>query len=356
MQYAQLGRTGVFVSRICLGAMTFGGPENPVTLAIGRLSQDETDAIVGQALDAGVNFIDTADVYGGGASEARLGDALKERRHEVVLATKLSARTGPGPNNVGQSPRLHIMEALEGSLHRLKTDHIDLYQIHNYDPLVPLDETLRALDDAVRHGKVRYIGCSNLAAWQLVKALGLSDHGNLSRFVSTQSFYALACRDIEAELIPALRDEGVGLLCWSPLAGGLLSGKFDRNGASDQESRRAKIQFPPVNEAVTFDIIDVLREVAAKKGVSVARIALAWLLAKPAVTSVICGVKRPDQLADNLAALDVPLDPDEMAALDEVSRPAPRYPGWIQTYRADGRVPQGHPVPGPSWTLDEGPR
>ena len=247
------------------------------------------------------------------------------------------------------------MDALEASLRRLQTDHVDLYQIHNYDPLTPPDEVLRALDDAVRQGKVRYIGCPNLAAWQLVKALGTSDRSGLSRFVAIQSFYSLACRDIEAELIPAVKEEGLGLLCWSPLAGGLLSGKFSRHGASDQTSRRAKIQFPPVDEAKAFEIIDVLRDIADRENVSAARVALAWLLAKPAVTSVICGVKRPDQLSDNLTALELLLSPDDMTALDEVSRPAPRYPGWIQTYKSDGRVPHGHPVPGPSWALGETP-
>ena len=354
MKYAQLGNTGVFVSRICLGAMTFGGAENAVTTAIGRLSQDETDAIVGQALDAGINFIDTADVYGGGASEIRLGDALKGRRHDVVLATKLHGRAGPGPNQIGQS-RLHMMDALEASLKRLQTDHIDLYQIHNFDPLTPLEEVMRALDDVVRQGKVRYIGCSNLAAWQLMKALGISERGGFARPVSTQSYYSLAGRDIERELIPTIQDQKLGLLCWSPLAGGLLSGKFDRNGATDPNSRRAHIQFPPVDQAKTFDIIDMLKTVANRHGASAAQVALAWLLAQPAVMSVISGVKRPDQLADNLAALDLVLTDDDMAQLDEVSRLPPSYPGWIQTYNARGRVPQGHPFDGPSWVLGEQP-
>ncbi|MGI4861385.1 MAG: aldo/keto reductase [Janthinobacterium lividum] len=342
------------MSRICLGAMTFGGPENTVTTALGRLSQDDTNAIVHQALDAGVNFIDTADVYGGGASESRLGDALQGRRQEVVLATKMHGRTGPGPNRLGQS-RLHIMEALEGSLQRLRTDHIDLYQIHNFDPLTPFEDVLRTLDDAVRQGKVRYIGCSNLAAWQLMKALGISERTGLSRFVSTQSYYSLAGRDIERDVIPVVEDQRLGLLCWSPLAGGLLSGKFDRNGASDPGSRRALIQFPPVDEARTFDIIDVLKSVAARHDTSAARVALAWLLAQSAVTSVICGVKRPAQLVDNLAALELVLSDADIAQLDEVSRPAPWYPGWIQTYSANARVPEGHAFDGKSWKLGERP-
>ncbi|WP_242154626.1 aldo/keto reductase [Sphingomonas sp. BAUL-RG-20F-R05-02] len=354
MRYAQLGRTGTFVSRFCLGAMTFGGADNPAGNAIGRLAQSETDAIVGQALDAGINFIDTADVYGGGGSETLLGETLKGRRHDVVLATKFSARTGAGVNQVGQS-RLHLMDALEQSLTRLQTDHIDLYQIHNFDPLTPIELTLRALDDVVRQGKVRYIGCSNLAAWQLTKALGISERERLASFVSIQSYYSLAGRDVEAELIPAVEDAGIGLLCWSPLAGGLLSGKFDRNGATDANSRRAKIQFPPVDEAQTFDIIDVLKTIGAKHEGSPAQIGLAWLLSRPAVTSVLVGIKRPEQLTDNLKAFEIVLADDDLARLDEVSRFPARYPGWIQSYNAKGRVPQGYGFEGPSWALGERP-
>ena len=354
MRYAQLGRTGVFVSRFCLGAMTFGGGDNAAGNAIGRLTQAETDTIVGQALDAGVNFIDTADIYGGGGSESLLGETLKTRRRDVVLATKFTGRAGAGPNEAGQS-RLHLMDALEQSLKRLQTDHIDLYQIHNFDPLTPFDETLRALDDVVRQGKVRYIGCSNLAAWQLMKALGVSERKGLASFVSIQSYYSLAGRDIEHELIPAIEAEGLGLLCWSPLAGGLLSGKFDRNGSADADSRRAKIQFPPVDPAQTFDIIDVLKAIAASHSASPAQIALAWLLSRPAITSVIVGIKKPEQLADNLKAFDVVLTDDNLHQLDEVSRSPARYPGWIQTYNAKGRVPQGYAFGGASWSLGERP-
>ncbi|MFB9910375.1 aldo/keto reductase [Rhizobium paknamense] len=354
MQYAKLGNTGVFVSRFCLGAMTFGGADNPAGNAIGRLDQTETDAIVGQALDAGINFIDTADVYGGGNSEKLVGQALKGKRHDVVLATKFSGRTGPGPNQVGQS-RLHMMRSLEESLHRLQTDHIDLYQIHNLDPLTPLEEMLRSLDDAVRQGKIRYIGCSNLAAWQLMKSLGISSRDKLSSFVSVQSFYSLAGRDIEDELVPAITDAGLGLLCWSPLAGGLLSGKFDRSGSTDANSRRAKIQFPPVDQEKAFDVIESLKTIAARHSASAAQIALAWLLSRPVVTSVIVGIKKPEQLADNLKAFDIKLSDDDLKALDEVSRLPARYPGWIQTYNAKARVPQGYEYDGASWSLGERP-
>lgn len=344
MQYTQLGSTGTFVSRLCLGTMTFGGNANP----IGNLSLEEADQIVGRAIDAGINFIDTADVYTGGGSETVLGDALTGRRANLVLATKVSSRVGAGPNDVGQS-RTHIMAGLEASLRRLKTDYVDLYQLHNFDRLTPMEETLRALDDAVRQGKVRYIGCSNYMAWQVLKALGISDLNRSARFVSVQSYYSLAGRDIERELVPAVTDQGLGLLCWSPLAGGLLSGKFDRSGTEDKDSRRAKLQFPPVDTERAFEIVDVLRDLAPKHAATPAQIALAWLLSRKVVTSVIVGVKRLDQLEDNLGATGVSLDADDLQRLDAASRLTPSYPGWIQTYRANSRVPQGHPFAGPSW-------
>ena len=354
MKYKLLGSTGVFVSRICLGTMTFGGPDTPVSNAFGRLGRKEVAGIVDHAIDAGINFIDTADVYSGGESETLLGEVLEGRRRNVVLATKAHARTGPGPNEVGQS-RLHIMHALEDSLRRLNTDHIDLYQIHNFDPLTPPETTLRALEDAVRQGKIRFIGCSNLAAWQVMKALGISAQQNLSRFVSHQAFYSLAGRDVEREIVPMLLDQGMGMLCWSPLAGGLLSGKFDRSGSSDASARRNIVQFPPSDRNKTFDVIDALRIVASRHAVSVARVALAWVLAQPVVTSVISGVKRPDQLADNIAALDLELTPADMAELDQASRLTPDYPGWIQTYYANNRVPAGHPFDRKRWGLGEEP-
>ncbi|CAN7699692.1 aldo/keto reductase [Variovorax paradoxus] len=354
MQYAQLGQTGIFVSRICLGAMTFGGADTPAGNVIGRLDQPEVNAIVSEALDAGINFIDTADVYSGGASEELLGVALDGRRREVVLATKVGARLGPGPNQTAQS-RLHIMEALEGSLRRLRTDHIDLYQLHNFDPLTPLEEVLRVLDDAVRQGKVRSIGCSNFAAWQLMKALGISKHDGLTRFASIQSFYSLVGRDIEHELVPALLDSSTGLLCWSPLAGGLLSGNFDRNGVGDRSARRANIQFPPVDMPRAFDVIDVMKTIAQRHAASVAQVALAWLLAQPVVTSVISGVKRPAQLQDNLRALELKFSEAELAQLQDVSKLPVAYPGWIQTYNANGRFPSGHEFIGKSWRLGNDP-
>ncbi|MDX3073663.1 aldo/keto reductase [Streptomyces sp. MI02-7b] len=331
MQYEQLGSTGVFVSRVALGAMTFGGRTTPPYDSVGGLDLPQTDAIVGLALDSGINLIDTANVYSAGESEELLGQVLGKRRRDVVLATKMTARVGPGPNEVGQS-RLHIMQALEDSLRRLRTDHIDLYQIHNIDPVTPVEETLGALDDAVRQGKIRYIGASNLAAWHMMKALGVSDRRGLARFCSLQSYYSLAGRDIEREILPLVRDQKLGMLVWSPLAGGMLTGKFDRDGASDAAARRAKIDFPPVDRERVYDVVDALRLVAARHDASVASVALAWVLGRPGVTSAIVGARRPEQLTDNLSALDLALSAQDLEELDAASRLPVEYPGWIHGF------------------------
>src|SRR3954452_3792537 len=255
MKYRQLADTGVFVSELCLGAMTFGGV-GQMWEVIGGLDQTAVDGIVHRALDGGINFIDTADVYSAGESETMVGKAIAGRRHDLVLATKVRGRTGPGPNQVGLS-RLHIVNSVEASLRRLNTDYIDLYQIHRFDPLTTIDDTLRALDDLVRAGKVRYIGCSNLPAWYLMKSLAVSREQRLERFRCTQSYYSLAGRELEREMIPLLHDQKLGLLVWSPLAGGFLSGKFTRN-STDEAARRAKFDFPPINKDKAFGIVDVL--------------------------------------------------------------------------------------------------
>jgi len=334
MNYRELADTGVFVSELCLGTMTFGG-RGQIWEVIGGIDQPSADALVSRALDAGINFVDTANVYAAGESETMLGKALGSRRHEVVLATKVRGRTGPGPNQVGLS-RLHILQAVEASLKRLETDYIDLYQIHRFDLLTNIEDTLGALDDLVRAGKVRYIGCSNLAAWQVMKALAVSRDQGLERFKCTQSYYSLAGRDLEREMIPLLKDQGLGLLVWSPLAGGFLSGKFTRD-SGDEAARRAKFDFPPVNKEKGFDILDVAKEIADRHGVSVAQIALAWILANSAVTSVIIGARKPAQLEDNLKAIDVKLSGEDMKALDEVSKLTTEYPAWMDNLGTDRR-------------------
>ena len=330
MRHHPLGRTGLFVSELCLGTMTFGGTDG-IWGQIGTLQQTDAEQLVGQALDAGINFIDTADVYSGGASEVITGQALKNLkipRGNVVVATKVFGDTGAGPNARGLS-RSHIVDGVKASLQRLQLDHIDLYQVHGFDPATPIEETLRALDQLVRHGHVRYIGVSNWAAWQIVKALGISERLGLARFESLQAYYTMAGRDLERELIPMLRSEGVGLMVWSPLAGGFLSGKYGREQQGEQDSRRTKFDFPPVDKERGYDCIDVMRPIAQAHGVSVAQIALAWLLHQPQVTSVIVGAKRPEQLADNMAATDVVLNATELQQLNDVSRLPVEYPGWM---------------------------
>lgn len=337
MKYKQLGRTGLLVSELCFGTMTFAG--KGFWEVVGQLPQEAANNLVARVLEAGINFFDTANVYSEGESEKMLGKALGKRRKEVVVATKVRGRMGPGANEVGLS-RGHIMQAVEDSLTRLGTDYIDLYQIHGFDPVTPLEETMRALDDLVRSGKVRYIGCSNLAAWQLMKSLWISDRHNLHRFETLQAYYTIAGRDLERELGPLMQDQNIGLLVWSPLAGGLLSGKFYRDGEGPANARRTTFDFPPVNKERAFNVVDVMREIAADHEVSVARIALSWLLHQPVVTSVIIGAKNEAQLTDNLAAPAVELSAAELARLDEVSALPPEYPGWMRSREVQGRYPE----------------
>lgn len=325
MKYNLLGNTGVLVSEIGLGTMTFGGGDN--WDVFGSLGEREAGLIVDQAIDKGVNFFDTANIYAEGRSEEILGKALRGRRHQAIIATKVRGRTGPGPNDIGLS-RLHIIRQVEESLKRLGTDYIDLYQIHNPDQLTDWEETLRALDDLVTSGKVRYIGSSNMTGWSIMKTRGLSQLHGLHAFKSSQSYYSLAAREIEREIIPVLNDQKMGLIVWSPLAGGFLSGKYTRDQRSDSNSRHAKLNFPPVDKEKVFPIIDVLHGIAASLETTVARVALAWLLHQQAVTSVIVGAKRPEQLADNLAASDIVLGNDELSRLDEASRLPIEYPAW----------------------------
>ncbi len=335
MRYRRLANTGVYVSELCLGAMTFGRRWE----AIGALTQREADALVHRSIDAGVNFFDTADVYSTGDSEEILGRALASKRHQVIVATKVRGRMGPGPNDVGLS-RLHILQAAEASLKRLGTDYIDLYQIHRPDPDTDIEETLVALTDLVRAGKVRYIGCSNLPAWELMKALGVARQRGVEAFKTTQSYYSLVGRELEREMIPLLRDQGLGLLVWSPLAGGFLTGKFTRDGGGAQNARRAVFDFPPVDKERGFDVLGAMQSAADAHGASVAQVALAWLLRQDVVTSVIIGAKRPDQLEENLGAVDLRLSDEALARLDEVSRLRVEYPGWMNVLGDDRRPGQ----------------
>ena len=330
MRHRPLGRTGIFVSELCLGTMTFGGTDG-MWAKIGDLQQSDAERLVGAALDAGINFIDTADVYSGGASEQITGQALRNLnipRDQVVIATKVFGETGAGPNARGLT-RSHILDGVKASLKRMQLDHVDLYQVHGFDPATPIEETLRALDQLVRHGHVRYIGVSNWAAWQIAKALGTSERLGLARFESLQAYYTVASRELEREIVPMLRSEGVGLMVWSPLAGGLLSGKYDRKMQAEAGSRRIAFDFPPVNKDRAWDCVDAMRPIAQAHGVSVAQIALGWLLHQPQVTSVIVGAKRADQLADNIGATKVRLSADELAQIDAASRLPPEYPGWM---------------------------
>ena len=330
----------MFVSELCLGTMTFGASGHFEFM--GKVEQDDADALLGRALEAGVNFIDTADAYSAGASEQITGQAIKNlgvRREEVVVATKVFGEMGPGPNSKGLS-RSHILDGAKASLTRLQTDYIDLYQLHGFDPATPMEETLTALNDLVRLGMVRYVGVSNWAAWQIAKALGLSEKLGLASFASLQAYYTLAGRDLEREIVPMLKSEGVGLLVWSPLAGGFLSGKYTREQQGDEGSRRNTFAFPPVDLDRGYNIVDALQEMADAKNASVAQLALAWLLHQPQVSSVILGAKKMTQLQDNLGAVDVTFTAGELTRLDEISRLPAEYPGWMLDMWSAARATQ----------------
>lgn len=339
MKYKTMGNTGLLVSQLCLGTMTFSGSTG-VYKHIGNVDQAGADELVKASLEAGINFFDTADVYSAGESETTLGQAFQNLavpRKEFVLATKVYSRMGQGRNDVGAS-RGHIMDAVEASLKRLQTDHIDLYQIHATDALTPLDETLRALDDLTRMGKVRYIGVSNWQAWRIATALGISARLSLARFCTLQAYYSIAGRDLERELASLVDTEKLGLLVWSPLAGGLLSGRFSRDNQTPEGSRRSAFDFPIVDKERAWNVVDVMRPIAKAHGCSPARIALAWLLSKPIVTSVLVGAKRLSQLEDNIAAADLVLSDEELRKLDDVSELPREYPGWMLATQGADRL------------------
>jgi aryl-alcohol dehydrogenase-like predicted oxidoreductase len=329
MRYRLLGNTGLYVSELCLGTMTFGN--KGFWEVMGGLKQPEVDLLVREAFEQGINFFDTANVYSLGESETLLGQAFKNiglPRDEIVVATKSTGIMNESPNGRGQS-RFHIYNEVDASLRRLQLDHIDLYQLHGFDPLTPIEESLSALNDLVRSGKIRYIGLCNMAAWQVMKALGVSRARHWSEFASVQAYYSIAGRDIEREIFPLVQDQKLGLMIWSPLAGGFLSGKYKRDQTAPAGARRADFDFPPLNKDKAYSCLDAMEPVAQSHGVSVAQVALAWILSKQAVSSIIIGARRIEQLKDNLAASRLILSDAELKTLDEVSALSPEYPGWM---------------------------
>jgi aryl-alcohol dehydrogenase-like predicted oxidoreductase len=343
MEHRQLGRSGLRVSALCLGTMGMGG-SGPFA-SVGDIDVAGATRQLDLCLDASVTFVDTANVYSAGASEEIVGQAIGNRRDRIVLATKARFPMGAGPNDAGLS-RSHLIRACEDSLRRLGTDYIDLYQVHEWDGQTPLEETLEALEALLRAGKVRYVGCSNYSGWQMTKALGLSDRLGYQRFVSNQVYYSLQARDIEYEILPAALDQGVGILVWSPLAGGLLSGKYRRDREAPAGSRHlTDWDEPPVRDQEgLYDIVEALVEIGEEHGVSAAQVALAWTLGRPGVASLIVGARTEDQLADNLRAVDLELSAAERARLDALSAPPLLYPFWHQANTASDRLSAGDRV------------
>lgn len=341
MKYNPLGNTGLVVSELCLGTMTFGG--KGIWSNMGNVQQDDAQILITRALEHGINFIDTADIYSGGVSEEIVGKSLKNlgiRRGDIVIATKMNGPVGSGPNDAGNS-RGHILDGVKASLKRLQVDHIDLYQLHNIDTVTPIEESLAALDALVRQGLVRYVGVLNWSAWQMARAIGHSECLKLAKIATSQNYYTLAGRDIEREIVPLINAEKLGLLVWSPLAGGLLGGKFGRDKQGEEGSRRTTFDFPPVAMDHAYNVIEAMERIGLQKGVSVARIALAWLLHQSHVTSVIVGAKTVSQLDDSIGSTEVSLSPDEVAELDAVSKLRPEYPAWMQRTR---QVPVRQPL------------
>lgn len=339
MKYRLLGRTGLYVSELCLGTMTFG--DQGFWKVMGGLGQEAVNTLVKQAFEAGVNFIDTANVYSVGVSETLTGAAIKSLglpRDEIVVATKaFGPMSETQINGRGQS-RYHLMNALDASLKRLQLDHIDLYQLHGYDPVTPLEEVLSTLNDMVRSGKVRHIGLCNMAAWQIMKGLAISEKNHWARFESVQAYYTVAGRDLERELVPLMEDQQLGLMVWSPLAGGLLSGKFSADGKGPEGARRASFDFPVVDKARALRVVEAMRPIAAHHQASVAQVALAWLLSRAQVSTVIIGAKTPEQLTDNLGASQLVLSAEDLQALQEVSQLPPEYPGWMLAMQGQYRA------------------
>ncbi len=338
MRYRLLGNTGLYVSELCLGTMTFGGKGHWANM--GGLQQTDVDLLVRASFDQGVNFFDTANVYSLGESETLLGQAIINTglaRDEIVVATKSTGIMNEAPNGRGQS-RFHIFNEVDASLKRLKLDYIDLYQLHGFDALTPFEESLSALNDLIKSGKIRYIGMCNMAAWQIMKAIGISRYHNWNEFVSVQAHYSIAGRDLEREIMPLVQDQKLGLMIWSPLAGGFLSGKYKHDQAPPSGARRTTFDFPPVDKEKAFNCLDVMEPIAKAHGVSVARVALAWMLSKQLVSSIIIGARRMEQLVDNLASTKLVLTETELKALDDVSALKPEYPGWMLAFQGQYRA------------------
>jgi aryl-alcohol dehydrogenase-like predicted oxidoreductase len=338
MKYNFLGNTGLVVSEICFGTMTFGGIG--YWEAIGKVQQNEVNELMKTVVDAGINFIDTANVYSYGVSETMLGQSLKDaglNRNELVIATKVRGRMGEGKNYVGLS-RYHIFQSVDESLQRLQMDHIDILYVHGVDPKTPIEETMRALNDIVLTGKVRYLAVCNWPAWMVMKALGIADKYGWNKFVGLQYFYSLSGRDIEREIVPVAADQNLAIMPWSPLAGGFLSGKYTRATEKAGGARRDVFDFPPINKEKSYDIIDVLGDISKQHGVSVAQVALAWVRLQKGITSTIIGAKNIDQLNDNLKSIIIELSADELKRLDEVSALPKEYPGWMVERQAADRL------------------
>ena len=338
MQYARLGDTGLVVSRLAFGSMTFGSVTQGPFTSVYKVDQAGANELVARAIDAGINYFNSADVYAGGDSERMLGRALGSRRKEVVIATKVGNRMGPGLIESGLSRR-HIFAAADASLARLGTDYIDVYLVHKVDPFTPIEETLEALEDLVRQGKVRYIGFSNWPAWMAAKAVGLQRARGWSQFRAAEMYYSLVGRDLEHEVVPFVADAGIGVMVWSPLAGGFLSGKYTRaNPKGDSGARLAGLDFLPYDRDRGYALVDLLTTVGGKHRATPAQVALAWLLTRPQVATLLVGASSVKQLDENLGATAVTLDKDDLQQLDEATRPTVMYPNWFTDRVGDSRV------------------
>lgn len=338
MKYNVLGNTGLVVSELCFGTMTFGG--QGYWEAVGKQTQDEANELIKQALDAGINFIDTANIYSYGQSEKLLGQSLKQleiSRNEIVLATKVRGRMSESPNNTGLS-RYHIFQSVDDSLQRLQVDHIDILYVHGYDPLTPVEEIMRSLNDVVNTGKVRYIAVCNWPAWLVMKGLGIAEKNGWHKFIGLQYYYSLAGRDAERDIFPLAKDQNLGVMPWSPLAGGFLSGKYSREKEKAGNSRRDDFDFPPVDKEKAFDIIEVQKVIGEKHGVSPAEVALAWVRSNPLVTSTIIGAKNSGQLKSNLKSVDIDFTDEDVQKLEEISALPKEYPGWMVERQSQDRA------------------